>query len=427
MKSSVFNGAAVVTAGVLAMGIGTATPAAADEVADFYKGKTLEIYNGLSAGGAYWTYARTLAQHIGQYIPGNPTVILKTKAGGTSRVLANWLYNVAPKDGTVFGGLHERMGLEPQINPKGIKFNGLKFNWIGSIAKQKSACITWHTSKVKSIKDALTTQAIVASTGTTATASVMPRMLNTMVGTKFKIIVGYDIGEVFLAMERGEVDGMCGYGWASLKTQKPEWIRENKLNLLLQFAKEPHPEIPNVPTMIDQVTKDEDKKTLEILFGTQDMGRPYAAPPGVPMQRVTALRRAFDKTVKDPAFLRDAKKALLEVDPITGEQVQALLTELYAFPPELNKRVASFRKPIKAFEEKRKFNWVTVNTTLTGVKGRMIHFKAGNEEHGSKLSGRSTNITIAGKKAKNKALKVGMKCAVTYPGNLGVAKTVACE
>ena len=427
MRDSVFNSVAAMAAGILAFGFATAQPAAADEIEDFYKGKTLEIYNGLSAGGAYWTYARTLSQHIGQYIPGNPTVVLKTKSGGTSRVLANWLYNVAPKDGTVFGGLHERMGLEPEIYPKGIKFNGLKFNWIGSIAKQKSVCITWHNSPVKSIKDAVTKQALVASTGSTATASVMPRMLNTMVGTKFKIIVGYQIGEVFLAMERGEVDGMCGYGWASLKTQKPDWIRDKKLNLIVQFAKEPHPEIPNVPTMIDQVTKQDDRRMLEILFGTQDMGRPYAAPPGVPAARVATLRKAFDMTVKDPGFLRDAKKSLLEVDPISGQEIQDLLTKLYAYPKELDQRVASFRKPIKAYEQKRQIKWVSVETTIASKVRRGFKFMAGGEEHQVRVHGKRTAVTVAGKKAKGKELKVGMKCAVTYSGNMGIAKSVACE
>jgi tripartite-type tricarboxylate transporter receptor subunit TctC len=428
MRYSVLGGSLALAAGALAMATGgLVRPAAADEVADFYKGKTLEVYNGLSAGGAYWTYARVLTQHMSKHLPGHPTMILKTKAGGTSRVLANWLYNVAPKDGLVFGGLHERMGLEPRINPQGIKFDGLKFNWIGSIATQKSVCITWHTSKVKTIKDALTTQAIVSSTGTTATASVMPRMMNVMVGTKFKIIVGYEIGEVFLAMERGEVDGMCGYGWASLKTQKPDWIRDKKLNMLLQFAKTPHPELPNVPTMVEQVTKTEDKQALDILFGTQEMGRPYAAPPGVPQVRVAALRKAFDATMKDPAFRQAAERSLLEIDPLSGEGIQKLMVELYAYPKEVSARVVSFRKPIKAFEEKRQVKWITVSTTLTAAKGSKIGFMANGEAHESKLSGKATNITVAGKKAKSAALKAGMKCAVTYPGNMGQAKTVACD
>lgn len=270
-------------------------------------------------------------------------------------------------------------------------------------------------------------EGLVASTGSSATASVMPRMLNVMVGTKFKIIRGYQIGEVFLAMERGEVDGMCGYGWASLKTQKSDWIRDKKVNLLLQFSKTPHPEIPNVPTMIDQVAKDEDKKTLEVLFGTQDMGRPYAAPPGVPRARVEALRKAFNATMKDPAFLKDAERSLLEIDPITGEEIQALLNKLYAYPKELDKRVASFRKPIKEFDLKRKIKWVSVDTVITDQARRGFKFMAGNEKHQVRVHGKNTAVTITGKKAKGKELKVGMKCAVTYSGNLGIAKSVACE
>ncbi len=413
--------------GAAALGLVLAQPAAADEVADFYKDKTLVIYNGLSAGGAYWTYARTLATNMGRHIPGNPTVIMKTKSGGVSRVLANWLYNVAPKDGLVFGGIHERMGLEPEVYPKGTKFDGRKFNWIGSIATQKSVCFTWHTSKIKTIKDAITNKVLVGSSGSSATASVMPRLLNTMVGTKFEIVRGYEMGEAFLSMERGEVEGICGYGWASLKTQKPDWIRDKKLNFIVQFSKTAHPEIPDVPVMIDQVTKEDDRKTLEILFGTQDMGRPYAAPPGVPKARVAALRSAFDATMKDPKFLADAKKSLLEVDPISGAEIQALITKLYAYPKELDQRVASFRKPIKGYDKKRKINWVSVDTTIGETVRQGFKFKAGSEMHQVRVHGKNTAVTIKGKKAKGKQLKVGMKCAVTYSGNLGIAKSVACE
>jgi len=414
-------------AGALALAVAFGQPAAADEVADFYKDKTLVIFNGLSAGGAYWTYARTLAVNIGRHIPGNPTVIMKTRSGGVSRVLANWLYNVAPKDGLVFGGIHERMGLEPEVYPKGTKFDGRKFNWIGSIAKQKSVCFTWHASKIKTIKDAITNKVLVGSSGSSATASVMPRLLNTVVGTKFEIVRGYEMGEAFLSMERGEVEGICGYGWASLKTQKPDWIRDKKLNFIVQFSKTAHPDIPDVPVMIDQVTSEDDRKTLEILFGTQDMGRPYAAPPGVPQARVAALRRAFDATMKDPKFLADAKKSLLEVDPISGKEIQELITKLYDYPKELDQRVASFRKPNKAFDKKRKINWVSVDTEIGELVRNGFKFKAGNETHKVRVHNKNTAVTITGKKAKGKQLKVGMKCAVTYSGNQGIAKSVACE
>lgn len=354
MRSSAIRGSFMLATGAFFLAAGVSGPASADAVADFYRGKTIEIYNGLGAGGAYWTYARSLAQHLGDHVPGKPNVVVKTMSGGASRVLANWLYNVAPADGIVFGGLHERMGLEPHINPQGIRFDGQKFNWIGSIAKQNSVCITWHESPIKTIDDAKKREVIVASSGAATTASIMPRMLNVMLGTRFRIIQGYEVAETFLAMERGEVDGMCGYGWASLKTQKPDWIENNRLNMLLQFSSSPHPEIPHVQTMIDLVGEGRDRQVLNILFGTQEMGRPYTAPPGVPMERVTALRRAFDATMKDPEFLKTAARSMLEVDPITGEEIEALLAELYGYSKEVTDRVESFRKPMKQFEEERK-------------------------------------------------------------------------
>ena len=401
--------------------------ATAETAAEFYKGKTVELYTGLSAGGAYTAYARTLQRHIRQYIPGNPIVVLKSKTGGVSRVLTNWLYNVAPRNGLVFGTVHERMGLEPRIYPKGTKYDGTKFNWIGSLGKQSHVCMTWQSNKVKTIDDARKTEVILGSQGSSAGPSVMPRLLNAMIGTKFRIVRGYDTGEIFLGMERGELGGLCGYGWASLKTVKPDWIRDKKLNLLLQSATVKHKDLPNVPSIMELVSDPDDRQALSLVFATSVMGRPYVAPPGVPKVRVTALRRAFDATVKDANFLAAAKKRRLEIDPITGEEIQALLTRLYAVPAGVGKRVAAFRKPLKKGEKKRKFNWVTLTTPITKVKGRMVHFSAKGKKHQTKVHRRKTKITIAGKKAKGKALKAGMSCAITYPGNMGVAKTIACN
>ncbi len=402
--------------------------AGAQQTADFYKGKIVEIYSGLSPGGAYSAYARTLQRHLGRHLPGNPTVVLKSKPGGVSRVLANWLYNVAPRNGLVFGTVHERMGLEPRIKPQGIKFDGTKFNWIGSLGKQKSICVTWHTNKVKTIEDALDQVVIVGSSGSAAGGSVKPRMLNAMIGTKFKIVRGYDSGEIFLGMERGELGGLCGYGWASFKAVKPDWIDGNKLNLLLQFSAVSHKELKHVPLMMDLIKDPEDRQMLSLIFATQEMGRPYVAPPGVPKARVNALRRAFDATAKDPKFLAEAKRRRLEIDPISGEEIQALLTKLYKIPKSVGQRVAAFRKPSKSgFESKRAYNWVTVTSPIVKVKGRMVHFTVKGDPHQTKIHRRRTKITIAGKAAKRKALKAGMVCAITYPGNMGVAKQLVCN
>ncbi|MDA1324289.1 MAG: hypothetical protein O3C34_06055 [Proteobacteria bacterium] len=405
-----------------------ATSVQADEVADFYKGKTLTIWSGLTPGGSYTAYAMALKDHMKKHLPGNPTIIVGSRLGGSGRVLANWMYNVGPRDGSMFGLIHERMGLEPHVYPKGTKFDGRKMSWIGSMAKQKSVCFTWHTSKVKTFDDAQKMTAIVGTNSSTSTGAVMPRMLNSMAGTKFKIISGYEPQEIFLAMERGELDGLCGYGWGSLKVARPDFIRDKKVNMLLQFSDRSHAELEGkVPVMMDYITNPTDRAMLKLVFGTQEMGRPFVGPPEIPKARFAALRKAFMDTLKDPAFLKDAKKRRLEIDPISGEEVERLVNELYATEKSLATRTAGYRKPAKVGESKRKITWKTVSVSLSKKKGRYVYFMVDGTENRAKLSGRGTKVKIAGKKAKSKMLKAGLMCDVTYPGHHGLAKAITCK
>lgn len=318
--------------------------AQAQSVEQFYKGKTVVVYSGHSASGAYTAYARMLERHVGKYIPGKPTLVMKIMEGGTGLTLANWLYNVGPKDGTAFGIFHERMGLEPLVSPQGTQFDGRKFTWIGSMAKQTSVCFTWQDSKVKTVEDAKTISIPVGSDAAAASDSVMPRMMNAMLGTKFQIIRGYSGGDLMLAVERGEVQGRCGFGWASLKATKPDWIQNKKINILAQFSFKPHPELPDVPVMMDMVSKPEDKRALQLIFATQEMGRPFAAPPGVPADRAAALRQAFQSALKDSELQAEAKKQNLEIDPISGEEITKLLVDLYETPKDIVERVNGFRQ-----------------------------------------------------------------------------------
>jgi tripartite-type tricarboxylate transporter receptor subunit TctC len=420
----ILQGAAVAVGAALI----AASPAKADEVADFYKDKRITIWSGLSPGGSYTAYAHALKDYMPKYIPGNPTIIVGSRTGGSGRVLANWMYNKGPRDGSMFGLIHERMGLEPHVYPKGTRFDGREMTWIGSMAKQKSICYTWHTSKVKTFEDAQKMTAIVGTSSSTATGSVMPRMLNAMAGTKFKIIRGYDPNEVFLAMERGELDGLCGYGWSSLKTARPDFIEQNKVNLLLQFSDKSHKELAGkVPVMMDYITNPRDRAMLKIVFGTQEMGRPFVGPPGMPKARLAALRKAFMDTMKDPAFLADAKKRRLEIDPVSGEEIEKLVKELYSTPVELARLTATYRKPAKVGESKRKINWKTVSVALDQKKGRYVYFTLNGEKQRAKLHGKRTKVQIAGKKAKTKNLKAGLMCDVTYPGHHGLAKAITCK
>lgn len=317
--------------------------ASAQPADEFYKGKTLTILSGHSAAGAYSAYARLLERHMGKHIPGNPTTVLKFMEGATGLTLANWLFNAAPKDGLSIGIFHERIGLEPLVSPKGTNFDGRKFNWIGSAAKQTSVCFTRPDSKVKTLADARNLAIPVGASAAAASDSVMPRMMNAMLDTKFQIIRGYGGADILLAIERGEVEGRCGFGWASLKTTRPDWAEQRKINLIAQFSYKPHPDLKDVPLMMDLVQKPEDKRALQLIFATQEMGRPFATSPGVPVDRVAALRKAFMETLKDPAFLAEAKKLDLEIDPITGEEITELLVDLYNTPKDIVARVNGFR------------------------------------------------------------------------------------
>ncbi|MFN4282981.1 MAG: hypothetical protein ACK4NA_10115 [Alphaproteobacteria bacterium] len=342
--TSHFATAIIASAACLAIAGSVASQGAqAQSVAEFYKGKTLSLYSGHSAAGAYSAYARLLEMHISKHIPGNPTTVLRIMEGGTGLTLANWLYNVGPKDGLAFGIFHERMGLEPVVAPRGTQFDGRKFTWIGSMAKQTSVCFTWQDSKVKSVADAKTISIPVGASAAAASDSVMPRMMNAMLGTKFQIIRGYSGSDIMLAIERGEVEGRCGFGWASMKTTRPDWYKDGKINLIAQFSFKPHPELPNVPVMMDLVDKPEDKQALELIFATQEMGRPFAAPPGIPADRAAALRAAFEAAAKDPALLADAKKQDLEIETISGQEITDLLVRLYDTPKAVIDRVEGFR------------------------------------------------------------------------------------
>lgn len=339
------NGSACLAAAIaLSACLATGT-AAAQSVEGFYKGKTLSIYSGHSAGGAYSAYARLLERHIGKYIPGTPTTVFKVMEGASGRTLATWLYGAGPRDGLHFGIFHERMGLEPVIAPNVAKFDGRAFTWLGSMDRQTFVCFTWGAKGIKTVDDLRKQEVIVGGTGTDGPSAVMPRMMNAMLGTKFKIVTGYAGADELLAVERGEADGRCGFGWDSIKVTRPEWIRDKKIDVLVQFSLHRMPELPDVPTMMELVTNPEDKRVLELVFATGEMGRPFAGPPGIPADRAAALRNAFNQVVKDRDLLGDAEKQNLEIDPIPAEKIQALLDELYKTPPAIAARALSFRKP----------------------------------------------------------------------------------
>jgi tripartite-type tricarboxylate transporter receptor subunit TctC len=316
--------------------------AQAQSPAEFYKGKTVELYIGYSVGGGYDVYARMVARHMGKHIPGSPNVVPKNMEGAGSLRLTNWLYNVAPKDGTVFATIGRGTAFNPLLGLPGSQFDGPKFTWIGSANDEVSICASWHTTGVTRFEDLQSKEIPVGGTGVSDDTVQFPKVLNAVLGTKMKIVSGYPGGnDAVLAMERGEVHGRCGWSWSSVKATHKSWIDDKKVNVMIQLALEKHPDLPDVPLVTDLAKTDEQKQILKLIFARQVMGRPFVAPPGLPQDRVDALRKAFMDTMKDAEFQAAANKAKMEITPVTGEKVETLVKGLYATPKEISNKAAA--------------------------------------------------------------------------------------
>jgi len=320
----------------LALLASAGTGPAQDALADFYKGRQIKISVGFSAGGSSSLYAQSLARHMGKYLPGNPSLVVQHMPGAGGLVAANYVYNNAARDGSEFAITSRTAALEPLLGNQNARFDPLKFNWIGNANIENSVCVAWHTAPVKTVADVFTRELIVGGASSAAQEVMFPRALNKLLGTKFRIVTGYPGStEILLAMERGETQGFCGIGWTFLKLRKADWLKEKKINILFQMALAKHPEIPDVPAILDFARNSEDRQVLELLFAPQEMGRPFFAPPGIPAERVGALRAAFVQTLKDPAFLEEAEKQGIEVQPVPGEAIHRLLERVYAAPRQV--------------------------------------------------------------------------------------------
>jgi tripartite-type tricarboxylate transporter receptor subunit TctC len=309
----------------------------ADGVADFYKGKTITLSVGYSAGGGYDALARILARHMPRYIPGNPQIVVVNEPGAGTLMLANRLYNVAPRDGTQFGLIARGMAIEPLIGTSNVMYDPGKFTWLGSAANEVSLCVTYGGAVVKTWRDALTTPFTVGGTGSGSDPDVFANVLRNLFGMKDRLVTGYPgTPELSLAMERGEIDGRCGWSWASIKWEKGDWVAGNKLNVLVQMAFAKAPDLPNVPLITDVAQNEEQRQILKLVFSRQVTGRPFVAPPGLPADRKLALRIAFDRTMQDadcqtePVFggfrendIKYSNKDLAKGAPITVSSVRS--------------------------------------------------------------------------------------------------------
>jgi tripartite-type tricarboxylate transporter receptor subunit TctC len=317
----------------------------ADSVADFYKGRNVDVYVGYSTGGGYDIYARMLARHMGRFIPGNPTLVPKNMEGAGSLRLANWLANAGPRDGSAFGTIGRGTAFDPVLGQPGAQFVASNFSWLGSMNQEVSICASWHDSGVATYQDLQTKELLVGAVSNNDDTGQFARVMNTVLGTKMKIVAGYPGGnDVVLAMERGEVKGRCGWSWSSVLAAHMAWWKEKKINILVQLALDKHPDLPDVPLVTDLATNPAQRQMLRMIFARQVMGRPFVAPPGVPAERVAALRKAFMETLADKDFLADSAKARLEINPVAGDKVEALVKEIYATPAEVAKQAAAALK-----------------------------------------------------------------------------------
>ena len=315
-------------------------PAHAQSVQQFFKGKTINLYIGFSAGGGYDAYARLLAQFMGPHIPGNPRIVPQNMAGGGSRVAANFLYNAAPKDGTALATVDQAIPVQQAIGDPTVKFNAKAFNWIGNLDSDNNVLTTWYKTGVKTIEEAKQKQVTLGATGFN-TSSQYPAALNKTIGTKFKIIFGYPGGnDINLAMENGEVGGRGSNSWASWKATRPEWVKDHKLNILVQIGLKKAPDLPDVPLMIDLAPNALDKAAFTILSSPPSVGRPIFGPPGMPADRVATLRQAFDDTMKDPAYIAAAKKEGLDMEPSSGQELAKVVDGIVDAPKNVIDRVS---------------------------------------------------------------------------------------
>jgi tripartite-type tricarboxylate transporter receptor subunit TctC len=316
------------------------SPAAADPVAEFYKGKSVRIVVGYGPGSGYDAYARLLERHLGKHIPGRPEVITQNMDGAGSLRAANFLYNAAPKDGTVVGMVSRSIAPVPIIGgpgSEGAKFDSTKFLWLGSLNNEVSVAAAWHTTGIRTIEDVKQRELLVSATAFGVDDStIFPAVTNTLFGTKFKWVLGYRGGtEMNLAMERGETFGRVGWSWSSIKSINAEWLRDGKINVLLQLSLAKHPDLPNVPLVMDMARDDKERQALELIFSRQAMGRPFLAPPDLPPDRARALQAAFWAAAADPALLGEAERMKLEVNPVSGRDVAAMVERMYKAPPEV--------------------------------------------------------------------------------------------
>jgi tripartite-type tricarboxylate transporter receptor subunit TctC len=320
--------------------VGIAPAAHADDVADFYKGKVVRLLVGDPAGSGYDVIGRLLSRHLGKHIPGSPTIVVENMEGGAGLKVVNYVYGDAAKDGLTIGAIHRAASLAPLFgtaDAQFVKFDAQKFGWIGSIDSTVTVAAAWAASGITTFDQLRTKETVVASDAPSSDSYVFSHLLNKMLGTKLKIVVGYaGTNNSYLAMEKGEVTAYMGSSYSSYRATKPDWIRDHKINFLIQISVAKDPRLPDVPLVTDYANEKQ-KQALKLILAPQQMARPFVTTPGVDPARLKALQAAFMATMKDPEFVEDANKLSVDIDPMDGPAVADLVASLYKSPPDIVK------------------------------------------------------------------------------------------
>ena len=336
------------TLGLLAAGSFVGSAHAQSAVETYYKGRILDLYIGFTSGGTYDTYSRLVAQFMGDHIPGKPKIVPKQMVGAGSRAAATHIFNIAPKDGTQLATADQALAMQQVLNDPGIQFDANKFIWIGNPIADNNTMAAWTASGVTSIDEAKKREFVVGANGITASAQY-PQAMNVLLGTKFKIITGYPGGtDINLAMQRGEVAIRGQNSWSSWKSQHMDWINAKQITILVQIGLTKDKELPDVPLLMDLATAPDDRAALKLLSAPTAIGRPIFTTPGVPQERVEALRAAFNATMQDPAFLATAAKANMDLNPVSGDELQRIVADLFATPPSAVQRLKEILAPLEA-------------------------------------------------------------------------------
>ncbi len=421
--------------GAAFVSLGLPHQASADAVSDFYKTARMTMVVGAGPGGGYDLYARLIVRHMGKYVPGNPGMIAQNMPGAASIKAGNFVYSVAKQDGTVIVALNRTAAFAPIFGQKGPKFDPVKFQWLGSLNNEAGILRVRADSGVKTIEDARRKSVILGATAPGADTANYPALLNNTLGTRFRVVFGYPSGpSIDLAIERNEVQGQTD-SISSMLARWPDWRKKFNVPALLSLTK--HPALPDMPLILDfikegnlaaGVSVEEARTFWRIMLTQQVMGRPFALGPGVPANRIKALRSAFRKMVADADFLADAKRQRREISATSGDEIQAMVEEVARAPKPVIAKLTGALK-FRGKMEKAKISYVKDTGTVvdTGRGGRVITIDKGGKKVKGRVSGQSTKVTIAGKRAKRSAIKKGMTCTLVYPAPGQQAKEVDCR